>query len=83
MSCECDMRTKLVGSGFSDCNPELRDQIAIDNYFDIDAEFRQLQLGENIQEGDVFVSDGEVHRATDIGSGVVTTHHFDHYRLEA
>jgi len=81
MNCKCDMRTKMVGDGCSICNPDLRDQIAIDNFFDEDAGYYQLQIGEKIEQGDVFVCDGKVHRATDIGNGVVTSHHFDHYRL--
>jgi len=81
--CNCDMRTKLVGDGCSICNPDMAEKIALDNFFADDVEYRQLQFGEKIEEGDVFYCDGKVHRATDVGNGVVTSHHFNHYRIES
>lgn len=34
MTCNCDMRTKLVGDGCSGCNPKLANQISNENAFD-------------------------------------------------
>ena len=46
-------------------------------------DFRPLEIGEKIQNGDIFVSDGAVHPATDIGTGVMSDNHFPHYRAVA
>ena len=46
-------------------------------------DFRPLEIGEKIQNGDIFVSDGAVHPATDIGTGVMSDNHYPHYRAIA
>ena len=45
--------------------------------------FRQLEIGEKIHDGDIFVSDGAVHPATDTGTGVMSYDHYPHYRSTA
>ena len=43
-------------------------------------DFRPLEIGEKIQDGDVFVVDSAVHPATDTGTGVMDDNHYPHYR---
>jgi len=46
-------------------------------------DFRPLEIGEKIRDGDIFVSDGAVHPATDTGTGVMSGNHYPHYRAIA
>lgn len=46
-------------------------------------DFRPLEIGEKIHDGDIFVSDGAVHPATDTGTGVMSDNHYPHYRSVA
>ncbi len=43
-------------------------------------EYRELDFGEKIEEGDVFISKGEVFDASDIGNGVYCEDHLPHFR---
>lgn len=50
---------------------------------DYGAEFRLLNIGEKIQEGDRFFIDGsgKTYPATDIGTGIMSYSHYPHIRL--
>jgi hypothetical protein len=57
-----------------------RDKIVKDWYGD--DEYRELELGEKIMDGDMYLYENAMMRsATDTGSGIYTTHHWPHYRL--
>ena len=44
--------------------------------------YRELHLGEKIEEGDVFYERiSPVHKATDVGNGIYSPDHFPHFRL--
>lgn len=45
--------------------------------------YRELSPGERIVESDVFIQEGVIYTATDIGNGVYTADHFAHYRRDA
>ena len=42
--------------------------------------YRELEIGERILEGDVFVQGDKVYSATDIGNGIYSKDHYPHYR---
>ena len=58
-----------------------KEAVGLADHFGED-EYRELELGEEIKDGDVFAQEGGVYPATDTGNGVVTTHHFPHYRTD-
>ena len=45
-------------------------------------EYRELELGESIIDGDKLIQEGQISSATDTGNGCYTTHHFPHYRID-
>ena len=58
---------------------EIRDYILRDWFGD--NEYRELELGEKIMDGDMFLFENAILvKATDTGTGVYTTHHWPHYR---
>ena len=44
--------------------------------------YRELEIGERIQEGDVFVQGDHLFSATDIGNGIYSEDHCPHYRIK-
>lgn len=44
--------------------------------------YRELDIGERILIGDVFIQESIAHTATDIGNGLYTAEHFPHFRLD-
>ena len=42
--------------------------------------FSELEIGDRIKIGDVFIQYGKVHPASDIGNGIYSPEHFFHYR---
>jgi hypothetical protein len=45
-----------------------------------DNDFRELNIGEKITVGDVFIQDSHIYQASDIGNGRYSGDHFPHYR---
>lgn len=48
-----------------------------------EAEIRPLEIGEPIQDGDIYLHDGIYYPATDTGNGVMSDNHCPHFRHNA
>ena len=45
-----------------------------------EAEIRPLEIGEPIQDGDIYLHNGTYYSATDTGTGVMSDNHLPHFR---